>query len=123
MVNRLSQDLKREFPDMKGFSRSNLMYMRAFAEAWSDDAIVQRALVNLPWRQNIVLLEKLESPDERLWYAQQSIENGWSRNMLVAHIDSGLYRKEKGVITNFEQTLPPLQSDLAYSIYQSSEVQ
>lgn len=116
VVNRLAQDLKREFPDMKGFSRSNLMYMRAFAEAWPEDAIVQRALVNLPWRQNIALLEKLDTPEERLWYAQQAIEHGWSRNMLVAHIDSGLYRQEKGVITNFEQTLPPLQSDLAYQI-------
>ncbi|MEM9006829.1 MAG: PDDEXK nuclease domain-containing protein [Cyanobacteria bacterium P01_F01_bin.86] len=116
VVNRLAQDLKHEFPDMKGFSRSNLMYMRAFAEAWPDNEIVQRALVNLPWRQNIALLEKLESTDERLWYAQQSIENGWSRNMLVAHIDSGLYRKEQGAITNFEQTLPPLQSDLAHQI-------
>lgn len=116
VVNRLAQDLRREFPAVKGFSRSNLMYMRSFAEAWPDDSIVQRALVNLPWRQNIALLEKLDSADERIWYAQQSIENGWSRNMMVAHIDAGLYRQEKGVITNFDRTLPPPQSDLAYQI-------
>ena len=116
VIDRLAQDLKREFPEMKGFSRSNLKYMRAFAEAWPHGVIGQRALANLPWRQNIALLEKLEDPIERLWYAQKALVNGWSRSVLVAQIESRLYQQGKGVVTNFERTLPQPQSDLAQSL-------
>ncbi|AXQ49672.1 MAG TPA: DUF1016 domain-containing protein [Pseudomonas sp.] len=63
---RLAHDLKTAFPAMKGFSRANLMYMRAFAEAWPDEAIVQQAVGQLPWGHNLVLLTKLKKPDERL---------------------------------------------------------
>jgi predicted nuclease of restriction endonuclease-like (RecB) superfamily len=116
VVDRISQDLKREFPNIKGFSRSNLMYMRAFAEAWESEQIVQGVLDNLPWSQNIALLEKLTEQNERLWYAQQAIENGWSRNVLVAQVETRLYQREGGAVTNFERTLPPVQSDLAKQI-------
>ncbi|WP_204137132.1 PDDEXK nuclease domain-containing protein [Halomicronema sp. CCY15110] len=116
VLERLSQDLKREFPDMKGFSLSNLKYMRAFAEAWTEIQISQRALANLPWRQNVALLEKLKDPNERLWYAEKAVENGWSRTILVAQIETGLYRREGGAVTNFERTLPPSQSELASQV-------
>jgi len=116
VINRLSQDLKREFPDMKGFSRSNLKYMRAFAEAWPDFQIGQQVLANLPWTQNVALLEKLKDETQRLWYAQQSLENGWGRSILIAQIETGLYQREGGAITNFEQTLPPAQSELAHEV-------
>jgi predicted nuclease of restriction endonuclease-like (RecB) superfamily len=116
VINRLSQDLKREFPDMKGFSRSNLKYMRAFAEAWPDFQIGQQVLANLPWTQNVALLEKLKDPTQRLWYAQQSLENGWGRSILIAQIETGLYQREGGAITNFEHTLPPAQSELAHEV-------
>lgn len=100
---------------MKGFSRSNLKYMRAFAEAWPD-GIGQRPLANLPWRQNVALLEKLKDPNKRLWYAQKALNNGWSRSVLVAQIEHGLYETKAGVVTNFELTLPKPQSDLARSL-------
>jgi len=117
VINRLSQDLKREFPDMKGFSRSNLKYMRAFAEAWPDFQIGQQVLANLPWTQNVALLEKLKDETQRLWYAQQSLENGWGRSILIAQIETGLYQREGGGgITNFEHTLPPAQSELAHEV-------
>jgi predicted nuclease of restriction endonuclease-like (RecB) superfamily len=116
VINRLSQDWKREFPDMKGFSRSNLKYMRAFAEAWPDFQIGQQVLANLPWTQNVALLEKLKDETQRLWYAQQSLENGWGRSILIAQIETGLYQREGGAITNFEHTLPPAQSELAHEV-------
>jgi len=119
VLNRLSQDLKREFPDMKGFSLSNLKYMRAFAEAWTEQQISQRALANLPWRQNVALLEKLKKPDERLWYAERAVENGWSRTLLVAQIETDLYQREGGAITNFKHTLPPSQSEMAQEVIKS----
>ncbi|MGF1460000.1 MAG: YhcG family protein [Leptolyngbyaceae cyanobacterium] len=112
VIQRLAQDLKREFPDIKGFSRSNLMYMRAFAEAWPDELIVQRCVGQLPWRHNIALLEKLKSTEERLWYGQQALENGWSRDILVMQIETHLFGRQGGAVTNFEKTLPPEQSDL-----------
>jgi predicted nuclease of restriction endonuclease-like (RecB) superfamily len=116
VVSKLAQDLKREFPDMKGFSRTNLLYMRAFAEAYPDEAIVQRSAGQIPWRHNQVLLDKLKTLEERLWYAQKSLEGGWSRDILVIQIESGLYDRQGGAITNFERTLPKPQSDLAQQI-------
>lgn len=62
VIERLAQDLRAAFPDMKGFSRANLMYMRAFAQAWSEGAIVQQAVGQLPWGHNLVLLTKLKAP-------------------------------------------------------------
>lgn len=113
VIEQLSKDLRREFPDMKGFSRTNLLYMRAFAEAYPDWQIVQQTAGQIPWFHNCTLLDKVKDPTERLWYIQQTIENGWSRNVLVHQIESGLYQRQGKAITNFEQTLPKPQSDLA----------
>ena len=113
VIDRLAQDLKREFPDMKGFSVRSLKYMRSFAEAYPDQTIVQRCAAQIPWRHNQVLLDKLDSREERLWYAQQSLENGWSRTILEAQIKTDLYQREGTIVTNFERTLPPAQSELA----------
>ena len=66
MIERLAQDLRSAFPTMKGFSRANLMYMGAFAEAWPDEAIVQQAVGQIPWGHNLVLLTKLKTPEQRL---------------------------------------------------------
>jgi predicted nuclease of restriction endonuclease-like (RecB) superfamily len=116
VIDRLAKDLKREFPDMKGFSPRNLKYMRAFAEAYPDQAIVQEVLAQIPWYHNQALLDKLKAPDERLWYAQGTLENGWSRNILVMQIESNLFKRQGGAVTNFEHTLPPVQSDLAQQL-------
>jgi predicted nuclease of restriction endonuclease-like (RecB) superfamily len=116
VIDRLALDLRREFPEMKGFSPRNLKYMRAFAEAWPDEQIVQQAAAQIPWFHNVVLLEKVKDPAARLWYAQQTIEHGWSRNVLVHQIESKLYQRQGKAITNFERTLPAPQSDLARSL-------
>jgi predicted nuclease of restriction endonuclease-like (RecB) superfamily len=98
---------------MTGLSPRNLKYMRAFAGAWGDEAIVQQAAAQIPWFHSCVLLDKLKSREERLWYIGQTIENGWSRNVLVHWIESGLYERQGKARTNFEKTLPVPQSDLA----------
>jgi predicted nuclease of restriction endonuclease-like (RecB) superfamily len=82
IVDQLAKDLTTAFPDMKGFSRSNLMYMRAFHEAWPDESIVQQLVGQLPWGQNLLLLTKLKTIEERQWYAAKAIEHGWSRNVM-----------------------------------------
>lgn len=113
VVDRLARDLRNAFPDMKGFSPRNLKYMRAFAEAWPDGEFVQAALAQLPWYHQLALLDKLQTAEERQWYAAQALENGWSRNVLVMQIESGLRQRTGAAITNFGQRLPRPQSDLA----------
>ncbi len=75
VIERLAHDLRTAFPEMKGFSRANLMYMRAFADAWGDSEIVQQAVGQLPWGHNLVLLSKLKTRAERQWYAAKAIEH------------------------------------------------
>ncbi|MDP2809917.1 MAG: PDDEXK nuclease domain-containing protein [Rhodocyclaceae bacterium] len=113
VIERLAHDLRTAFPDMKGFSRANLMYMRAFAEAWPDAEIVQQAVGQLPWGHNLVLLTRLKDSTTRLAYAQRAIRHGWSRNVLNIHIETRLLEREGHAVTNFESQLPASQSDLA----------
>ena len=119
VIDRLSKDLKQEFPDMSGFSFRNLQYMRTFAVAYSDESIVQWVVARLPWGHNTSLLDKLEIQEERLWYAQKALENGWSRDILVLQITTGLYNRIGGAMTNFQQVLPSSQSDLVQQILKS----
>jgi predicted nuclease of restriction endonuclease-like (RecB) superfamily len=116
VVARLAKDLKKSFPTMGGFSQRNLQYMRSFAGAYPDFEIVQRYAAQIPWRHNQVLLDKLKDIEQRLWYAQKSLENGWSRDILVLQIETRLYERSGGAITNFERTLPKPQSDLAQQL-------
>ena len=116
VIDRLAKDLHQAFPEMKGFSRSNLLYMRSFATAWPDISIVQQAAGQLPWFHNCVLLDKVKDGNERLWYIQEALQYGWSRNVLVFHIESGLYHRQGKAITNFQATLPAPQSDLAQQL-------
>ncbi len=116
VVERLATDLRAEFPEMRGLSRANLLYMRAFAEAWPDPEIVQRVVGRLPWGQNIELLAKLKDPAARLWYAEATLNHGWSRPVLAAQIDSRLRDRQGQAITNFSKALPPADSDIAQQI-------
>ncbi|MCX6599857.1 MAG: PDDEXK nuclease domain-containing protein [Acidobacteria bacterium] len=116
VVERLAQDLRAEFPDMQGLSPRNLKYMRTLAEAWPEESIVQQLAAQLPWFHNCVLLDKVKDREERLWYIRAAIEHGWSRNVLVMQIESGLYRRQGKAVTNFSATLPAPQSDLAQQL-------
>jgi len=119
VVDRLAQDLKMEFPEMTGFSPRNLKYMRAFAEAYPAEAIVHQLGAQIPWKHNCTILDKLKAPEQRAWYIQKTIENGWSRTVLIYQIDTDLYSRQGGALTNFQQVLPAPQSDLAQSLLKS----
>jgi len=114
VIDRLASDLCEAFPEMKGFSRANLMYMRAFAEAWSETEIVQQAVGQLPWGQNVLLLTRLKDPALRLHYAQQASNDGWSRTTLELQIKNRLHERQGQAITNFETRLPSPHSELAH---------
>ncbi len=116
VIEKLASDLRKTFPDMKGFSARNLKYMRTFAEAYPNEQFVQEVLAQITWYHNIALIEKVKLPEQRLWYAQQTIQYGWSRNILVHQIESELYHRQGQATTNFDKTLPHPQSELAQQL-------
>ena len=117
VIDRLSADLRDAFPDMRGLSPRNLKYMRAFAAAWRDRTIVQEALAQIPWYHHIALMEKCRDAGERLWYARQTLANGWSHNILCLQIDRHLFKRQGKSVSNFALTLPPPDSDMAAQVF------
>ena len=118
VVEMLSNDLQKSFPDMKGLSFRNLNYMRKFAEIYPDYSILQQLVAKLPWGHNIALIDKIDTNEQRIWNANKIIENGWSRNTLIMQIESGLYNRvnNENKVNNFALTLPKPQSDLAQEL-------
>lgn len=132
-LKQLSADLMHEFPEMKGFSASNLKYIRQWYSFYAvSPAIGQQAvgrigqqpvaqfakqpvsqILTIPWGHNLAIIAKCKQHDEALYYAQATQTYGWSRSVLAHQIESGLWQREGKAVTNFEQTLPSAQSDLA----------
>lgn len=117
VYDRMAFDLKKDFPEMSGFSPRNLKYMRKFAQEWPDMELVQRTVALIPWRSNITLLDKLKDKEVRLWYAQKTIENGFGKDMLVIQIESQLHLRQGALVNNFENALPPFDSDLTTQVF------
>jgi len=117
VLDRLAEDLKSAFPGVEGFSKRSLYRMRAFYLAYREHPVfVSQLATQIPWFHNVILLEKVKDHAARVWYAQAAFEYGWSRNILEMQIDTRLLERQGAAITNFERTLPPLQSDLAQQI-------
>ena len=114
-IDSLSMDLKMEFHEMKGFSTRNLKYMRKFAKEYPDFQFVQEVLAQITWYHNIILMDKIDDIEERKWYIKETVQNGWSSNILKMQIDSNVYERQALAekITNFKLALPSVQSDLA----------
>lgn len=117
VIDRLSSDLREAFPEMRGLSPRNLKYMRSFAAAWPDAAIVQGTLAQIGWYQNIALLDKLDDAATRLWYAQQAAQHGWSQPILCMQMEARVHQRHGKAPNNFVQTLPPADSDAAAQIF------
>jgi len=138
IIERLATDIQAAFPGLKGFSPSNIWRMRAFYLAYTkgienlaqaarerptgelaqlaremDGVNLPQPLTDIPWFHNVVIIEKVKDPVQRIWYAHKTIEHGWSRAVLTVQIESGLYERHGKAVTNFDRTLPPPQSDLA----------
>lgn len=110
----MSRDLQAEFPDLKGFSLRNLKYMRQWFQFWSvAPAIGQQLVAQIPWGHNLVIISKIKTTEQALFYVQKTIQNNWSRVVLTHQIESGLYLREGKAVTNFKATLPEPHSDLA----------
>ena len=113
VIDRLGRDLREAFPEMKGFSRANLLYMRAFAEAWTDEQIVQQAVGQLPWGHNVLLLNRVKNTEARLFYVRKALAESWSRATLEIHIKNRLHERQGQAVTNFTARLPAPTSALA----------
>ena len=113
VIDRLSTDLKSRFPAAKGYSPRNLKYMRAFASAWPERAIVQAPLAQLPWYHHLALLQKLDDSDLRLWYARAAVDHGWSRDVLALQIEGQFHERAGKAVTNFATAILDERSDLA----------
>ena len=117
VIDRISHDLRHTFPEIKGFSPRNITYMKKFASIWHDESIVQQVVALLPWGSNSVLMEKLSTEEERIWYAQKALEQGWSRNVLNFQIEAQLYSRTGKSTNNFPVALPPNDSDMANQVF------
>lgn len=117
----LSKDLKTEFPDMKGFSITNLKYCKRFYELYNQSDTIRQQIVDeftspiftIPWGHHTEIIAKCKSVDDALFYVHKTIENGWSRAVLLNFLDAKLHQAEGKAITNFTRLLPPPVSDLA----------
>ena len=136
-IDQLSKDLKSEFSDMGGFSRSNLFSIKKFYLFYREFQFVQQVAgqieiiqqvvgqiepeipatilqcCKIPWGHNLVLIEKTKNIKEIQFYINQTIENNWSRSVLEYQIEKNLYLRQGNAITNFKNTLPEIQGDLA----------
>ena len=141
-IERLSVDLKTEFEDMKGLSVRNLRYMREFAKAYPHFSILQPLVAKLPktkklkteseflqplvakipWTHHTSILDSIKEKEERLFYLQKTLENGWSKSVLSLQIDNKLFERQGKSINNFENALPAIDSDLAKETFKSSYV-
>lgn len=117
VIDRLSKDLKEAFSEMSGFSPRNLGSMKKFAEIWTDNSILQQVVAKIPWRSNIVLMDKLQDTKSRLWYAEKLIENGWSSNVLDLMISSRTMERSGKAVNNFSAALPLPDSDMAREMF------
>lgn len=115
VIEQLSKDLKAEFPEMKGFSAQNLKYMRKFAEEYNEVEISQQLVDQIPWGHVVMLMYSNLDKKEQEFYINGTIKNGWSRNILSMQIETNLYKRQGGAITNFQEKLSFPQSDLAKS--------
>ena len=116
VIENIFKDLRKEFPEMKGLSYQNISYMRQFAFEYKNDQFLQQAIGEIPWGHNITIFSQIKNLEQRLWYAQKTTENGWSRKVLNMQIKTNLYARDGKGINNFLSTLPAAQSDLAREI-------
>lgn len=112
VIDKLSLDILNEFPNMSGFSTRNLKLMVQFYKEYSNDEFVQPIVAQIPWTHNIILIQKIKDKSLRFWYMEQTLKNGWSKDILSLMINSEVHNRTGNLVSNFSQILPPLESDL-----------
>ncbi|MBS0422659.1 MAG: DUF1016 family protein [Proteobacteria bacterium] len=116
VIDRLSSDLRAEFPEMKGLSASNLKYMRFFASECPGRQIGQQSADQLPWFHVVTLITRLRDTALREWYAREAVVQSWPREMLALHIKNQLHLRQGAAVTNFKRRLTNREATLANQI-------
>ena len=117
IIEKMSIDLKHEFPEIKGFSRRNIYAIRQWYLLYSQRfEFVPQVVAQIPWGQNRLIISKTKDIDEALFYAKETLENSWSRDLLEIQIANRLYQRQGKAITNFDNIFPKNQSDIAKNI-------
>ncbi|WP_027001887.1 PDDEXK nuclease domain-containing protein [Hugenholtzia roseola] len=122
VVQNLAQDLSASFPDMKGFSLRNLKNMQKFALAYPDFEFVQPVAAQLSWTHHVIILDKFKDQKTRLWYILKSVEQGWSKRVLMHQIDLQAHAQFGTLPNNFEHFLPKPQSELAAQLFKDEYI-
>lgn len=123
IIPKLSKDIINELPEIKGFSERNLKFMTQFFKEYNSESLigkqsvsqlenVKKLVLQIPWGHNVLLIQKIKDLNVRTWYIQETLKNGWSRDVLGLMIKSNLFERQSQAITNFDITLPNIQSDL-----------
>ena len=115
-IDTLAKDLKMEFPTLKGMSARNLRYMQKFAAEFANDEFLQHDVAKLPWSSITTIMDQVKDKNQRNWYIKESIQNGWSRPVIVHQIASKLYERQallENKTTNFDETLPSPNNEQA----------
>ena len=126
VLRKLSNDIRRDLPELKGFSVRNLELMTQFFREYPEigilhgskypnkrDLFTQQLVAQLPWGHNILLIQKLKNLKTRAWYMREAAAQGWSKNVLQMMIESAAHKRQGSALSNFESILPAPQSDLA----------
>ena len=121
VVEVMSKELKSEFGERSGYSTQNLWYMRQFYLSYKDTPNLQQLVGEIPWGSNILIFSKCKEYYEKKYYIKNTIKNSWNRNVLMHHIKTNLYKRDKldEKSNNFEVSLPNKLSQLAQDIVKS----
>lgn len=125
IIDRLSQDLRREFPGSQGFSPRNLTYMRQFFLTYRDaEQILQQVVAKIPWGQNIAIFTQVDDLEARKYYLNASAENGWSRAVLVHQIETDAYARHAiaAKTTSYREALPAPIGDQAQEMLKDTYI-
>jgi predicted nuclease of restriction endonuclease-like (RecB) superfamily len=117
VIDRLSADLREEFPDMGGLSSRNLLAMKIFAREFPEAPITQQPVAQLPWGHVLQIMQRLKAPAARDFYIREAITHGWSRSILEMQIQGQLHLRAGKAVTNFALTMPPAESDMAAQLF------
>lgn len=120
----LSRELMEEFPQMRGFSVTNLKSMRRFYVFYRQDDIkshqlggfFEQTLFTIPWRHHIEIIRRCSDLEEAMFYINETINNNWSRAVLLNILDSCLHKRQSKAVNNFQRHLPSAESDLAAAL-------
>ena len=116
-VDNLSKDMRMNYPGAKGYSVRNLKYMKKFAQIFAEDDVDKYGLARITWSHHQVLMSKVSSQEEYVWYLEKTLEHGWSVDELASQVKGQLYERQvvANKISNFENRLLIEQKDIVIS--------